>query len=177
VSVKVVARHGTEVRHVADDFVVIRMNAKRRLLHRLSELKERLILAPLPLGNDDRAFGGDFLLVELAVDHAVGFEAQGKVDPVGRHGLVIRGPIEVGHGVPHAAFARDGFIEHAGRELRRAFELHMLDPMRDAGAPLHFIARADAVPQPRGNDRRGVDLLEENLQPVRQGLNSKGFFH
>ncbi len=175
--VQVVAPHALQVGHIADDFVMIAVHAEGRRADGLAELKERLILAALPLGDDHRALGFDLLLGEGAVDHAVGLQAQGQVNFIGRHGLEVRRPVHVGEGVPMATLARDGFVQHVGGELGCALELHVLHPVRDAGDAGDFIARADAIPHPVADDRRGVDLLQHHLQAVGKLCLRDGFGH
>ena len=131
--VEILAGHRPQVGLIAEDLVVIRVDAERGVRDGLAQAEERLVLAPLALGDDDRALGGHLPGREQAVRHAVGFEAQGQVNFVGGHGLEVRCPIHVGEGVPKTAVARDGLVERLGGKFGRAFELHMFRPMRDTG--------------------------------------------
>ena len=54
----------------------------------------------------------------------------------------------------------------AGRELLRAFEHHVLDPVGDAGESGGFVAAADAVSEPPTDDGRAVRLFEQDGEPV-----------
>ena len=151
--IEVVACDGVEVCHIANDFVVIRMDTESRLLHRLAKLKNGFVLITLTLGDNDGTFRCDLFFIEVAVDHAVRFETEYQIDLISRHGRVVCCPIEIGHGIPRAAFARNSFIEHVCRKFGSALELHMFNPMRDSCASLHLITRANAIPHPRRDDR------------------------
>ena len=165
---EVVARHRGKVGHVADHFVMVRMDSEGGGLDFLGQPEGRFVLVPLAFGDDHRPLGGDLLGGEVALGHPIGFEAQAEVDPVGGHGFVIGGPIQPGHRVPQAAFARDCAVEAAGREGGRALELHVLHPVGDAGEAGALVARADAVPHPQADQRRGMNFLEQHQQPVAQ---------
>jgi len=98
------------------------MNPEGGLLYRLASRKCGSFSIP-PLGDEPSPFSSKFLLVEQAVAHPVGLQAQTKsilsagMFPVG-------GPI---HEVKHSKYPipRDVPVQAAGRELRCAFELHM----------------------------------------------------
>ncbi len=130
--VQVSALHGLQIGQVADDLMVVRVDAESGGLHLLTQAEERLILLALPLGDDHRALGLHLLGVKQAVDHAVGLQAQGQLDLVGRQRGEVSGPIQVGECIPVAPIARDQAIRHPRGKLRRALEEHMLHPMRDA---------------------------------------------
>jgi hypothetical protein len=49
VTVEILARHHQQVRHVADDFVMVRMHTKGRLLDGLAQHKEGLVLVTFAL--------------------------------------------------------------------------------------------------------------------------------
>src|SRR5687767_5616155 len=145
-TVKILAGHCVQIGHISNDFVMIWMNAKRGLLDGLSQKKHWFVLATLTLRNDDGSLRRHFVCIKLAVDHAIRLEPQGDIYFIGGHGFKIRGPIHVSECVPRAAFARDRFIKDIGWELWRTLELHMLHPVRNSGATLHFIARANTIP-------------------------------
>ncbi len=75
-SVQVVAAHGLQVWQVADHLVMIGVDAERRALDGLAEQEVGFVFAAFALRDDDCPLGGHFFLVEQAVDHAVGFDAQ-----------------------------------------------------------------------------------------------------
>ena len=62
--IKIIARHRVQVGHIADDFVMIRMNAKCRLLDGFAQQKQRFVLAAFTLRNDDRSLGCNFIGIE-----------------------------------------------------------------------------------------------------------------
>ena len=55
-----------------------------------------------------------------------------------------------------------------------ALEVHVLDPVRDAGQAGTFVLRADLVPAPHRRQRRGVLFLDQHLQAVVERRRAKG---
>src|SRR5262245_3102659 len=129
--------------------MMIRMDSKRCMLHRFAKLEKRLIFMTFAFRNNDRSFGCHFIGVELAVDHAICFKAQGQVDLISGHGFKIGSPIHICEGIPRSTFARDSLVKNICRELWSTFKLHMLDPVRNTCTAGYFIPRADAIPKPR----------------------------
>ncbi len=84
---------------------------------------------PLTFRYDHRALGINFFGIEDAVDHPVCFQSQRQIDLLGGHGFEIGGPIDKGESIPHTTLAGDGLIKHTAWKLRRALELHVLNPM------------------------------------------------
>ena len=168
VLIQVFTRHPFQVRHVADDFMVVWMDAKRRRLDLFGQTKRRLVLVPLPLRDDHGPLRVNLGFLKQAAHHSIGFKPEAQIDLVGGHRLEIRRPIDPRHGVPDSTVARNGPVENAGREVRGAFELHVFDPVGDAGRSLPFVARTDAIPDPAADQGRGVDLLQPHLKSVAQ---------
>jgi len=158
--------HRFQVRPVADDLMVVGMNAEGGRLNLFAQPKGRLVLVALTLGDDHCSFGGNFVGFEQAVDHPVGFQPERKVNPVGWHRLEVGRPVVPGEGVPQAAIARDGPIEDAGGEFRRALEKHMLHPVGDAGDARSLAAGSNPVPHPEADQGRRVDFLKADFEAV-----------
>ena len=74
--------------------------------------------------------------------------------------------IDPGVSVPGSTETLDDPLHLVSRDVRRAFEIHVLDPVRDARMPWAFIARTDAIPAPDRHQRRGVHFLDQNLESV-----------
>jgi hypothetical protein len=159
---EIIAGDSLQVGHFTDDFMVIRMDTKCSALHRFTKQKVWLVLVAFTLRDDNRAFRGHFFKIIDAVNHPVGLEPQGQVDPVGWHGFEVSCPIKMGKGVPHATIARNGFFKQVGRELGRALELHVLNPVRDTGEPFDFVPCTDSIPGPGRNERRSMDFFEQH---------------
>src|SRR5215208_3420019 len=128
--------------------MMIRMNAKCCLLKCLTELKKWLVLVAFTFRSNHSPFGGDLIRVELAIDHAISFEAQSEIDFIGRHGLEVSSPIHIRERIPCAALTRNGFVKDVRRELRRTFKLHVLNPVRNAGVPWNLISGTNPIPHP-----------------------------
>ena len=126
----------------------------------------RIVLAALQLGDDDGALGLAVVgLVEARV-HALGFDEQHAIERVARRRFEVGGLIDPGVAVPGAAKLLDDALHLVARDVARALEVHVLDPVRHAGQARAFVLRADLVPAPDRGQRRGVDLLDEHLEPV-----------
>ena len=81
------------------------------------------------------ALGVDLLGIEEQVLHAVGFEVDDEVELVGGDVDVVRRHVLRGERVVLAAVLLDEPRELRGPVLRRALEHHVLEEVRDAGAP------------------------------------------
>src|SRR5690606_12021437 len=81
----------------------------------------------------------------------------------------VGGPVGRGHGVEVAADTRDRAEDGALGDGRRALELHVLDPVRDAGEAGKLVAATDAVPGPERDDGGVVLLLQEEGEAVVEG--------
>ncbi len=168
VLVQIVARDRFEIRHVANNFMVVGMNSKRGRLDFFCQAEGRVVLMALAFGDDHCPLRLSFPGLELAVHHTVGFELERQIDAVRRHRFEVGRPVDPGERVPIAAVPGNGAIQHPGGKRRRAFELHMLNPMGDPGDPGSFVAGADTVPDPAADERRRVDFFESDLQAVAQ---------
>ena len=101
-------------------------------------------------------------LVE-AVGHPLGLDEQHLVERVPAGRLEVCRLVDPRVAVPHPAEPLDDALHLVARDVGRALEVHVLDPVRHAGAAGHFVARADAIPAPHRHERRGVHRVHEHL--------------
>src|SRR5262249_15189702 len=104
-----------------------------------------------------------------AVHHALGFDEQHAVEGLARRGLEIRGLIDPGVAVPGAAALLDDALDPIAGNVRRPLEVHVLDPVRDAGQPRGLVLRTDLVPAPDRDERRRMLFLDEYLESAVEG--------
>ena len=160
--VKLLARDGLQVFAETDHLVAVRVFLESQGVDRLAQAEERFVLVAFALRDDHGAFQFGLLRVEVAVDHAVGFQVERDVQLVRRQGFQVGGPVQRGQRVPKTAVARNGLVEHIDGVLGRALELHVFHPMRDAGLAGHLVARTDAVPDPVADQRNVVDFFGQD---------------
>ena len=104
--------------------------------------------------------------IEEPVGHALGLDEQHAVERVARRGLEVRRLVDPGVAVPASAELLDDALHLVARDVGRALEVHVLDPMRDAGEAGTFVFRSDLVPAPDRCERRGMHLLHEHGETV-----------
>ena len=126
----------------------------------------RIVFAALELRDDDGPFRFAVLRHVQAVGHPLGFDEQHPIERVARGGLEIRGLVDPGVAVPGSAELLDDAFHLVARDVGRPLEVHVLDPVRHAGQAGTFVLRADAVPAPHRDERRGAHLLDEHREPV-----------
>ena len=135
----------------------------------------RLILQSLtPLVLDDVALVIELLDVGRVEQRreAIGLEPQDVLEIAGRHGREVVRAIAAGRAVDAAflqvgAGALDvGEIFLAG--VLRALEHHVLEQVREAGAPLLLVLRSDVIPLIHVDDRQLPIDVQDHLQSVRQ---------
>ncbi len=105
-------------------------------------------------------------LVHRQRAHAVGFQKQPEIQLVGSEGLEVIGAI-LGGGAVHVAavvFHQDHVLAFA--DVLGPFEHHVLEQMREAGAPGVFVVRADVVGDRNSVGRRGMIFGEHDAQAV-----------
>ena len=85
---------------------------------------------------------------------------------VGR--LQIGRLVDPGVAVPAAAELLDDALHLVAGDVRRALEVHVLDPVRHTGQARASRPSSRRVPAPHRRQRRGVDLLHEDLQTIRE---------
>ncbi len=166
VAVEVVARHRPEIPEPPDRRMPVRMGPERACRHFGVEQLIRIVLAALELGNDHRPLGFALRRVVQAIGHALGFEKQHLIERGPARRLHIGRLIDPRVPVPHAPEPFDDSLHLLTRDVCGSLEIHVLDPVRDAGAAWSLVARADAIPAPHRDERCGVNLLHDDLQTV-----------
>ena len=116
---------------------------------------------------------GVALVVEVVLGdrerlHAIGFEEDAEVELVGRQRLVIQRAILVGRAVHRAAVDEHLHEVLAGADVLGSLEHHVLEEMREPGAALALVLRADEVVHDDRIDRRVVILGDDHAQAVGQ---------
>jgi hypothetical protein len=109
--------------------------------------------------------------------HAVGLQPERQRELVRRHRLVVVGAVEPGGAVERAAGPLHELEVLVGLDVRGALEEHVLEQVREAGASLALVRRADVVPQVHRDDRRGVILREHDQQAVGEAVAFDGNLH
>jgi hypothetical protein len=74
-----------------------------------------------------------------------------------------------GVAVPTAAELLDDALHLIPRDIGRALEVHVLDPVRNAREAGMLVLRSDVIPAPDRRERHGVLLLDEYLETVGEG--------
>ena len=172
VAVQVVSRHRPQVRQPPDRRMPIGMRAKRHRRHLLIEELIGIVLAALQLGDDDRALRFALLGLVEPVRHAFGLDEQQLVERIPPGRFEVGRLVDPGVAVPHAAETLDEALHLVARDVARALEVHVLDPVRGTGVAGALIARADAIPAPDRDERCGMDLVHEHIQAVLELLAS-----
>ncbi len=103
----------------------------------------RIVLARFELAANDGHFGEQVLALDVAVDEAVGFQADAEFEiGVGPfHRLEIVGPVHPGCAVEGGTALAKRFGDVA--MSRRALEKHVLQQVRHARFAVAFVARPD----------------------------------
>ena len=109
----------------------MRLERGRRQL--LIEQLIGIVLAALQLRDDDRPLRLAVVGMVEAAGHPLGLDEQHAVERVARRGLEIRRLIDPGVAVPAAAELLDDALHLIARDVGRALEVHVLDPVRDTG--------------------------------------------
>jgi hypothetical protein len=168
----VVQRGSVEIFHAPDHRVVVRV--VRRIDHGLDPLVPvpvRLVVhPPAPLVLHHAA-----LVVQLCLchggkeeSHAVRFQPESELEPVGRDGLEVVGAVQPGGPVHRAAHPLDvGDVLCIG-DVLGALEHHVLEEMGEAGPPLPLVAAPHVVPEVHRHHRLRVVFREHHAQAVVQ---------
>jgi hypothetical protein len=140
VRVQVVARHRLEVLQPADGRVAVGVHAERAGRQLGVEQLLRIVLAALQLRDDDRALRLAVVRLVEARAHALGLDEQHAVERIAGRGFEVGGLVDPGVAVPGAAEPLDDALHLVTRDVARALEVHVLDPVGDAGEarPLVF---------------------------------------
>ena len=111
----------------------IRMRLERGRGQLLIEQLVGIVLAALQLRDDHRALGLAVRGIVQAARHPLGLDEQHAIERVARRRLDVRGLVDPGVAVPVAAELLDDALDLVARDVGRALEVHVLDPVRDAG--------------------------------------------
>ena len=166
VTVQIVATHGPEIVEPADRGMPVWMCTKRGRGDLGVEELIRIVLAALQLRDDDRPLGFAFRRLEQAVRHPLGLDEEHLIERGAPGRFQVSRLVDPGVAVPHAAKPFDDPLHLLARNVGRALEIHVLDPVRHAREARAFVAGADAVPAPHRYERSGVDFLDQNLEAV-----------
>ena len=170
VRVERLPRQRVQIGRPADDRIAVAVCQKGSGLYLFLQPIERVVLAAFALAQNHSPFQLGFGRVEDGIGHAVTFDTQGKLDPVGRQGFEIGRPVRAGHPVEEPAGAGDRFVKLAAWVAWGALKEHVFDPVADARSPWGLVAAADPIKNPEAGDRRAVAGAQKYLQPVGQGL-------
>ena len=160
-------RRRAQIRHRADHRVLVREVLVGQLVDDLEGAAVGLIVhaeAALLLDRVDLVV--ELLLRDHQRPHPVGLEEQREIELVGRQDLEVERPILVGRAVHAAAVHEHQIGMLAGTDVLGALEHHVLEQVREPGAALALVARADVVVHRNREDRRGVILRDDHAQPV-----------
>ena len=107
-------------------------------------------------------------LVHRQRTHAVGFQEQAEIELIGREGFEIIRAILRGGAVHVAAvvFHQDHVLALA--DVRRAFEHHVLEQVREAGMARPLVVRADVIGNGNPVSGRGMIHGHYDAEPVIQ---------
>ena len=161
---------GFEILDAADARPLVRMHEIGRRRDRVVEAairRRQHALAIFLL--DHRALGLEVALVDIEVGHALGLGPQQAFEVVRRHDLVVGRHVVGREGVVGAAHVLGQPSDGLGLHVARALEHQVLEEMREAGAPLRIVLRADVVPDLHADRRARMVFDGHHLQPVGQG--------
>ncbi len=156
-----------------DDVAVVRMAGReQRLNHRLFGQSIGLVLDALtPFVADHVLLIRQRGLIDLLeqVPHPIGFEPEGELDLIGGHGLEVVRAVVIGGAVQ---VTRASGLEQpdvrVGRHVLRALKHHVLEEVREPGAPLVLVGGTDVIPEIDRHHRQAALGAENDLEPVRQ---------
>ena len=149
------------------------MRAKRHRRHLLIEELVRIVLTALQFGNDDGPLRLAVLGLVEPVRHALGLDEQQLIQCIPPGSFDVGGLVNPCIAVPHAPETLDEPLHLVARDVARALEVHVLDPVRRAGTAGPLIAGADAIPAPDRDEGRGVGFVHEHVQSVLKLLAAK----
>jgi hypothetical protein len=99
-----------------------------------------IILATLQLRDDHGSFGLAVRRIVETVGHALGLDEQHPIERVARSGLDVRRLVKPRVSVPEAAELLNDSFHLVARNIGRALEVHVLDPVGDSRQPGPLIA-------------------------------------
>ena len=100
--------------------------------------------------------------------HAIRFEKQRQIERVRRQIDVVVGAIDGGRSVVVGAGGLEPGVERAFGHVRRAFEHHVLEQMREAGAADALVTRADVIPEVQRHHRHAGIAVQDHVEAVGQ---------
>ena len=100
--------------------------------------------------------------------HAIRLEPERELELVRRHRLEVVRALEPRRAVERAAGALHELEVLVRFDVGRALKEHVLEQVREAGAPRRLVGRPDVIPEVHGDDRRRVVLGQRDEQPVRR---------
>ena len=125
-----------------------------------------IVDARAALFEDDLALGGDVVLGQPQIGHAVGLHPHDQRQPVLGDALEVGRRVMGGEGVVLAAIAGDELGKLARRDLFGALEHQMFEEMRDAGFALRLVGGPDLVPHHLRDNRRAAVGDDDHLHAV-----------
>ena len=132
----------------------------RTVLHRLA-----------PLVADHILLVGELLRIDRVeeIPHAIRFDPERQLEPVGGNRLEVVRPVVVRRAVDVGRARRFEHLEvRVLRRVLRPLEHQVFEQMCEARASLHFVGRADVIPEIHRDNRQPVILAEDDLEPVRK---------
>ena len=117
---------------------------------------------------DDLVLGVDADLLNLGVEHALGFQPKPQLELVARQELVVEGAVLGRVGVQDAAGVFHVGIELATRDVLRALKQEVLEEVGHARAVGPLVLGADVVKHGDCDERGGVVLVEDDVEAVVQ---------
>ena len=167
-AVEIVAGHRLQVGQPPDGRMTVGVSAKRHRRHLLIEELVGIVLAALQLGDDDRALGLAIFELVKPVRHALGFDEQQLIERVAPGRLEVGRLVNPRVAVPHSPEALDEAFHLVARDVSRALEVHVFDPVGHAGEARRLVAGTDAIPAPDRHERSSVNWTDQNLQSIVQ---------
>ena len=112
--------------------------------------------------------GVDANLLNLGVEHALGFQPKAEFELVARQQLVVEGAVLGRVGVQDAARVFHVGVEFAARNVFRPFKQQVLEEVGHSRAVGAFVLGADVVEHGDGNKRSGMVLVKDDVETVVQ---------
>ncbi len=152
---------------IADDGMAVRVLAESRGKEHLAEAVVGIILPHVDLAQNDVTFPRHLVSGQRGVQHGIGENIDGHGGVLGGQVDVIDGVVKGGIGVDIAAMRLDGGGDLPARAAAGAFEKHVLEKMREAGAELRLLVNAAGFhPGLHGGDGGGGVAFEQDGEPV-----------
>ena len=152
---------------IADDGEAIRTARVGGFKQAAAGAAAGIVLAHVHFAADDVHFLGQFIRRQRGVLHDVAQDINRRGRAGVRHVNVIHRAVEAGVGVHVTARFLHFLVNAAAGARRGAFEEHVFEHVRKAGAePVALVDAAGHRPRLRGNDRRAVVFAHDDDQAV-----------